>query len=410
MELSIIITLCGLILLSYIFDITAPKTRIPSVILLLILGFFVKKGFLFFKKLGYISAELPDLQPVLPILGTVGLILIVLEGTLDLEFNRSKLLAINKSFWMAILSLIFLAGGYAWVLNAYWAVDWRTGLLNALPLFIISSAIAIPSVKHLGKKSQELVVYESSLSDVMGVTFFNFFLLHTTIDARAFLDFGIELSLMILISFVATVGLSFLLSKSKHHIKFIPVILLILMIYALSKVYHLPALIFIMVFGLFLGNLDELKKIKWLEWLQPDALEREVIRFKEITTETTFLVRSLFFIMFGFLIKFDALIQPEPFYWASGIMGAIILFRLLQLLILGLPVFPLLFIAPRGLITILLFISVVQSGNAIPQLTETVILQLILLSSGFMMLGLFFAKPQTKKQLENKSENSSLMQ
>ena len=87
-------------------------------------------------------------------------------------------------------------------------------------------------------------------------------------------------------------------------------------------------------------------------------------------------------------------------------MAAIIVFRLLQLLILGLPVFPLLFIAPRGLITILLFISVVQSGNAIPQLTETVILQLILLSSGFMMLGLFFAKPQTQKQVEKQAPTS----
>lgn len=397
MELSIIITLCGLVLLSYVFDITAPKTRIPSVILLLLLGYFVKQALLFFNKFKYASIDIPDLSPALPILGTVGLILIVLEGTLDLEFNRSKFVAINKSFWMAMLSLIFLTGGFAWFVHDYFGVEWRIGLLNAMPLFIISSAIAIPSVRHLGKKNQELVVYESSLSDVLGVTFFNFFLLHSTINARAFFDFGIELLIMVVISFVATVGLSYLLSKSRHHIKFVPVILLILLIYALSKLYHLPALIFIMVFGLFLGNLDELKKIKWFQWLHPEALEKEVVRFKEITTEATFLVRSLFFIMFGYLIDFTQLIQVEALMWAGGIMVAIVVFRLIQLLLLRLPIFPLLFIAPRGLITILLFISVVQSGNAIPQLTETVILQIILMSSLFMMLGLLFAKPASAK-------------
>ena len=224
MELSITITLCGLVLLSYVFDITAPKTRIPSVILLLLLGYFVKQALLFFNKFKYASIDIPDLSPALPILGTVGLILIVLEGKLDLEFNRSKFMAINKSFWMAMLSLIFLTGGFAWFVHDYFGVEWRIGLLNAMPLFIISSAIAIPSVRHLGKKNQELVVYESSLSDVLGVTFFNFFLLHSTINARAFFDFGIELLIMVVISFVATVGLSYLLSKSRHHIKFVTVI------------------------------------------------------------------------------------------------------------------------------------------------------------------------------------------
>jgi hypothetical protein len=34
--------------------------------------------------------NLPDLTATLPVLGTIGLILIVLEGSLELELNRSK--------------------------------------------------------------------------------------------------------------------------------------------------------------------------------------------------------------------------------------------------------------------------------------------------------------------------------
>ncbi|MCC7452710.1 MAG: sodium:proton antiporter, partial [Crocinitomix sp.] len=71
MTVSIIITLSVLLILAYVFDISASKTKIPSVILLLLLGFGVK---LLSSSFGI---EIPDLNPILPVLGTIGLILIV---------------------------------------------------------------------------------------------------------------------------------------------------------------------------------------------------------------------------------------------------------------------------------------------------------------------------------------------
>ncbi|MBP9548213.1 MAG: hypothetical protein KBE86_03585, partial [Chitinophagales bacterium] len=72
MSSSILITLCCLLLLAYVFDLTASKTRIPAVILLLLLGWVVRQF------TDFIGVMLPDMQDVLSILGTVGLILIVL--------------------------------------------------------------------------------------------------------------------------------------------------------------------------------------------------------------------------------------------------------------------------------------------------------------------------------------------
>ena len=66
------------------FDVSSPKTKIPSVILLLIVGWTVRQAADFF------GISIPNLSPILPIIGTVGLILIVFEGALDLELNRSK--------------------------------------------------------------------------------------------------------------------------------------------------------------------------------------------------------------------------------------------------------------------------------------------------------------------------------
>ena len=79
-----IITLCVLILIAYAFDLSSKRTRIPTVLLLLILGWAVHQATDFFK------LRVPDLNPILPLFGTVGLILIVLEGGLELELNKNK--------------------------------------------------------------------------------------------------------------------------------------------------------------------------------------------------------------------------------------------------------------------------------------------------------------------------------
>jgi hypothetical protein len=47
--------------------------------------------------------NLPDLTATLPVLGTIGLILIVLEGSLELELNRSKVGLIKNHLLLSFL-------------------------------------------------------------------------------------------------------------------------------------------------------------------------------------------------------------------------------------------------------------------------------------------------------------------
>lgn len=385
---AIIITLCVLLLIAYVFDLTASKTKIPSVILLLLLGFVVRE------LADILQVSLPDLTPVLPVLGTIGLILIVLEGALELEFNASKTPLIKRSFAVALLPMLALAFGLAWVLQQVGGYSFKDSLTNAIPLCVISSAIAIPSVKSLDRYSKEFVIYESSLSDILGVLLFNFVALNEFINLYTIGGFFVQLLVITAVSFVATIGLSLLLSRIDHHIKFAPIILLVILIYAVSKVYHLPGLVFILLFGLFLGNLDELQHIKWIHRLNPVALNREVHKFREITTEAAFLVRALFFLLFGYLIEPAELLNTGTLAWAAGIVAAIFLLRAIQLRLSGLQLAPLLFIAPRGLITILLFLSITPSSS-IPLVNKSLIIQVIILSALVMMFGLMTI--QTKK-------------
>lgn len=388
MTTTIIITFCVLLLIAYVFDLTASKTKIPSVILLLILGWSVKQLTVF------LDVQLPDFSPILPVLGTVGLILIVLEGSLELELNKSKFGLIRKSFLGALVPMIALAFLLAFAFRHFGHFELKDSLTNAIPFCVISSAIAIPSVRNLSSHNKEFVIYESSLSDILGVLIFNFLALNETIDRFSFGNFGLQLLIITVVSFIATIGLSLLLSKIEHHIKFVPIILLVILIYAVSKIYHLPGLIFILLFGLSIGNLDKLKRFKWIEKFKPDELNKEVNKFKELTIEAAFLIRALFFLLFGYLIETSEVLNTDTFIWALAIVFFIFAFRIIQLKLSKLPLQPLLFVAPRGLITILLFLSI-EPTHTISLVNKSIIIQVIILTGLLMMLGLMANKPKT---------------
>jgi Kef-type K+ transport system membrane component KefB len=390
MSTAIIITLCSLLLLAYLFDVSAPKTKIPTVILLLLLGWGVQQTSIF------LSIDIPNLEPILPILGTIGLILIVLEGALELELEPSRFEMIKKSTLLALIQMLVISFGLTLSFQYFGGSTFKAGLINAIPLAIVSSAIAIPSAKNLLRNEKEFITYESSLSDIFGVIFFNFILVNDRLDASSFGMFLLQLLLMIIVSLASTIILSYLLKRINHSIKFIPIILLVILIYSISKVYHMPSLIFILIFGLFIGNIDELKKLSWINRMKPENLNQEVHKFKEITTEITFMIRALFFLLFGYLINISELLNMDTALWAFLLTGSIFMLRYLVIYLFQLKQNPILFIAPRGLITILLFLTI-PSSQQFYMANKSLILQVIILSAFVMMFGLINYKKVPEK-------------
>ena len=176
MNYVIIVTICVLLLLAYAFTVSSNKTQIPSVILLILMGWLVKQG------IDLLQIIIPDLNPLLPFFGTVGLILIVLEGSLELQLNKRKLPFIGKTVVTAIVPLVITAFAIGHFFYYFLEADYKQGLINAIPLCIISSAIAISSVGSLSSFNKEFAIYESSLSDIIGVLFFNFLILLSEIS------------------------------------------------------------------------------------------------------------------------------------------------------------------------------------------------------------------------------------
>lgn len=384
MTITIIIIVCILLLVAYLFDLTSSFTKIPSVILLLLLGWAGRQATNFF------AFNVPDITKLLPILGTLGLILIVLEGALELDLNKSKLPLVKKSFLSSILSMSILSFIFSYAIFYFTKYSITASLINAIPLSIVSSSVAISSAKNLSKGNKEFIIYESSLSDILGVLFFNFMVLNTYINLAAFFHFGMQVLIIIIVSFIATFSLSFLLRKIDHPIKHAPIIILLILIYAVSEIYHLPALIFILFFGLFLNNIDEMKNFSWIKKLNPYEFNKEVVRFRDIVTEGAFLVRAFFFTLFGFSFETREILNINTFGLAIIVFSLITIIRALILRIAKLPVFPLVFVAPRGLITILLFFAI-PASQSIVFVNKSLIIQVIILSVLFMMFGLMLS-------------------
>lgn len=384
-----LITICSLLLFAYVFDIFSSKIKIPTVIILLLTGWLLQIVTTWF------NIGIPDLNSLLTPLGTLGLILIVLEGSLELEINRSKVPLIFKSGMGAFGSILFFNFIISFLLIQIYEVSVHKALINAIPLSIISSAIAIPSSRTFRHSTREFIIYESSLSDILGVILFTFVTTYSTFHISIFGAFILQTILMLIISLAFSVLLVFLMKKVKHKVKFLPIVIFIILIYSIAKELHLPALIFILIFGLFLKNIKKLERIPFLSRYDFSSLDQETNRFSDLVSEMTFLIRVLFFILFGFLLSTKDIIDTNSLFWSFPITAIIFLIRYIQLKVSGENVSPLLFIAPRGLITILFFLSI-PAADLISAINKSVITQVILLTSLVIMVATFKKQPKTE--------------
>src|SRR4030042_1745237 len=183
----IILVLCIVVILSYIFDISSRYSKIPGVILLIFLGIALH---LIVKA---VNSEIPDLSPVLPVIGTLGLIMIVMEASLDLKLEKRKKKMIFKSISSAFILFAVFSAVVTYILTEFFGYSVRNSLLNAIPLGIISSSVAISSAVHLKPDDKEFVVYESSFSDIFGIIIFDFILLSHGSIGKGILDMGLRI-------------------------------------------------------------------------------------------------------------------------------------------------------------------------------------------------------------------------
>jgi NhaP-type Na+/H+ or K+/H+ antiporter len=396
-----------LIIFSYLFDAFARKTKFPAVILLMFTGIFVRA---ITSAYGY--DDLGFLDNLIPVLGTIGLILIVLEGALELEISKEKSVLILKGFFAALIILVLNIAALQWVFVQLFQMDTQLATLSAIPLAIISSAVAIPSAASLLNHDREFVVYESTFSDILGIMIFNYALRQfeaqqDLIGATPLVSLFLQILGVVVISLAITYVLYRLIRQIHHHVKFFLILALLILVYAFGKLFHLPALVTIFIFGIFLSNVKSLLPNFLKTYLDLDQTENELHEFHILTAESTFIVRTFFFLFFGFSIQLTDFNSLQPLLYGVLIIIIMMLLRYLYFTVTTFKVKPssLVYMSPRGLISILLFIqlkevSFIDLTNS--PIDERVLLIVILSSMLIMLIGTL--KKSESIELDNDTE------
>ncbi len=216
----ILIVFSLLVVFSYLFDSFARKTKFPSVILLMLTGIITRAVLDL-----YGFSPWGILDDLINVLGTVGLILIVLEGALELEISKEKMGVMLSGFAAAFVLLLANIYILTQLLTLFFEIPYEAAVLHAIPLSIISSAVAIPSASGYDTKRKEFVVYESTFSDILGILIFSYAIRQfesqaALVGVASLTNLGLQLLGIVVISVGITFVLFQLIKSIVHPVKF----------------------------------------------------------------------------------------------------------------------------------------------------------------------------------------------
>jgi NhaP-type Na+/H+ or K+/H+ antiporter len=263
-----------------------------------------------------------------------------------------------------VLGFVVTLCAFTLVLNLVLGYELKVAALAAMPFAVISSAVAIPSAHGLEDAPREFVVYESALSDILGVLVFYAWL---TADG-SLATFSEDLfgggALSMLAAALVALLLFFLINRIEGHVRFVPLLAGLMLLYAVGKVLHLSPLVLVLVCGLLLNNPHLLERTRYLRKMHGKGYDRTLAEFKGLVAELTFATKSVFFILLGYWTDVHHMLDWRAWALAAAMFAIIYASRAMILGLLEVAsVRQLLWIAPRGLITVLLFLAAMETGR-----------------------------------------------
>jgi len=398
---NLIIEASIILILSFFFSQIAKKTNVPSVLMLIILGILIKLGL----DASHVTLDAFPIDDLLEVLGTVGLIMIVLEAALELKLEREKLVPILIAMAIALVGLILSALLAKYILQ-YFITDMtdQQAWIYATPLSILSSAIIIPSVNSLRSDKKEFHIYESTFSDIFGIMMFYFLTGNVGSDTggTGFIGFFGNLFLTIGIALIASYAIVLIFQNIKSHVKLFLLIAILLVLYGIGKKLHLSSLLIILIFGLLIANMELFFPGKIKRYLNYKKAMHIYEELHIITLETAFVVRTFFFVIFGITISLSSLLSINVAVISLLIILSIYILRFIMLRVtMGKDINPQVFIAPRGLITILLF-SAIPAQIQLASFNSGILL-FVIIGTSLIMTGAMIYDKKRSGQAVNKA-------
>jgi Na+:H+ antiporter len=388
----------GLLVLAYVSNRLFQWTRVPDVVVLM------AAGLLMGPVLHLVSAE--AFAAVTGPIGTLALILILFGAGLELDIRD----AVRHFPGGLLLGIVAYAGTTAvtgYVVSTTLSLPLLSGLLVGAVLGCTSATIVLPVLEQW-KVSQPVKVtllVEASLGDVLGVLTVGVLLgLRSSSDGIARTVLGgllHELGLALLIAAIVGFLWSRLLPRiSSQAFWQVLTFAVVLLLYAGAEAAHASGLLAVLGFGLALANLPgppELLRDAIRE--EMPGREAEHLRIHQFHGELAFLVRTFFFVLMGIVVDMRGLGAIWPLL--PVLLAAIVFMRWIAVgasrwAWRGVNLHEreiILWVLPRGLITIVLALQIGQvvgeEMNILPDIAFAVILltNLLVVLGGLRLVG-----------------------
>lgn len=293
----------GLIFLAHLFLHIFSRTRVPDVLLLIVVGIILGPAS------NLVSTESFGL--VGPVFVTVTLIVILFEGGIALKLSALKS-ALSKAVKLALTSFFLTMIVVGVTAHLLLSLEWIPSLIVGSIAASTSEAIIIPLINQLktSEKMHALLSVESSINDVLSVA-----VTLALIGAYQLgdINFGIitgDLIASFLVAIVFGFGGAFLWSlilRRIHTMKnaMFTTVAIVFALFGLVETLGFSGAIAALAFGITIGNIESIKLPRLGKPLagEPVGLSETERAF---FTEASFLLKTFFFIYLGISLQFSS--------------------------------------------------------------------------------------------------------
>ena len=411
MDLTLFFALLGgLLVLAFVANRLVRFTHVPDVIILMATGVIIGPV------LHWVN---PDIfRGATRGFGSLALILILFEGGLDLKL-REILKHFGAGFFLSLFSYVLSMAAVAEVCHLALHLSWLNALLIGAVLGCISSSILLPVLQQvkLRREVKVTLLIEASFGDAFAVLAVTTLLDvagggNSTLKAVAW-TLGSSLMLAVASGILAGMLWSYLLPiLSDEHFWHVLTFAAVLLVY--SGVHFLKGneLVSVLVFGLTLTNFpvvrerlhfDETAGSDWFNEMpvkdgHGGAADHPHAQMLTFHGELAFLLRTFFFVLLGMLVDFDGLRRS---IWLALLCFAAILVargvavetgRLAWRDFSALERELMLWFVPRGLITAVLGIEVLEARGTDFEFLPSLAFAVILLTNLILLVGTIRAR------------------
>ena len=379
----------ALLVLAVVANRLSKLTRVPDIIVLLLIG--ITLGPI----LHWVNPH--HLDSAIRVLGTLALMLILFEGGLELRLRQAVryfpagLLLVVLSFGLS-LALIALMG------RALLHLEWTDCLLLGAALGCTSGTIVIPALQQINTPDPVRITLtvEASLGEIIAVLLVGS-LLEQNHSSSLIGDLATDFSHHIFFSVLIGCAIGGLWSKIWPKLAGAPYsnilnLGVVMGVYALGD-YFASGMLTVLIFGVTLANLP-----------RTPHMSRQGARMLAFHAEFSFLVRSFFFVLLGIVAQF---ISKKYIIPILGILAALVLARFLAVQgsrwvvrdVERRDTELLFWMLPRGLVTAVLALEIMNDRGAVFAFLPAMAFTVVMVTNLFIVWGSVRAARQGAPQV-----------